>query len=109
MSVFKKLGDDVADLSELNVNTFTGDISGVVDEASEGSALDWSRLIGAAKASGEVKLVAAARIKFDGDSDTYYADDIAKDMLDAHLAAVEAGQKIRQGLVAMFRGLVGLK
>ena len=110
MSVFKKLGEGVADLSELNVNTFTGDISGVVvDEASKGSVLDWGKLIAAAKASGNVKLIAAVKIKFDGDSDSYYATDIPKDMLDAHVAAVEAGQKIREGLVEMFKDALDLK
>ena len=109
MSVFKKLGEGVADLSELNVNTFTGGIGGVVDKASEGSVLDWDKLLADAKASGKVKLVAAVKIKFDGDSDSYYANDIAKDMLDAHLAAVEAGQKIRAGLVEMFKDVLDLK
>ena len=109
MSVFKKLAEGVADLSELNVNTFTGDISGVVDQDTEGSVLDWGKLLAAAKASGNVKLVAAIKVKFDGDSDSYYANDISKDMLDAHIAAVEAGQKIREGLVEMFKDVLDLK
>ena len=61
-----------------------------------------------AKTSGSVKLVASTKLKFDGDSDNYYANDISEGMLDAHLQAVEAGQNVREGLIAMFRDALGI-
>ena len=109
MSVFQKLKDGIADLSELNVQTFSGDISSVIDTTTSGTVLDWAKLIkDASKATGKVKLVASANIKFDGDSDTFFADDIPPDMLKAHLTAIEAGQKVREGLLAMFKDVLNI-
>lgn len=108
MGVFRKLGEGIADLSELNVQTFSGDLTAVIDKSSGGSVIDWTKLLKGAKTSGKVKLVASARIKFDGDSDTYFAEDIPSDMLDAHLVAVEAGQKVREGLINMFKDILNI-
>lgn len=106
MSVFKKLGEGIADLSELNVQTFSGDITAVLDKNTSGNVIDWTKLLKEAKAAGKVKLIAAARIQFDGDSDNYFAEDIPADMLEAHLTAVEAGQSVREGLIAMFKDIL---
>ena len=109
MGVFKALGEGIADLSELNVQTFTGNITSVVDNTASGNVLDWAKLIkDASKATGSVKLVACAKIKFDGDSDMFFAEDIPTEVLEAHVAAVEAGQKVREGLLAMFKGVLGI-
>jgi len=102
MSVFKKLGDEIADLSQLNVQTFSGDLKTVIAD-DDGSVIDWKKLLANAKSSGEVKLMASAQINFDGDSDNYFAADIPPDMLNAHLTAIEAGQKVRAGLIDMFK------
>ncbi len=108
MGVFKKLGEGIADLSELNVQTFTGDLTGVIDKPDSGSVIDWTKLLKEAKTTGKVKLVASAKIKFDGDSDTFFAEDIPSDMLEAHLVAVEAGQKVREGLLNMFKEILNI-
>lgn len=108
MSVFKKLGDGIADLSELNVQIFSGDVSSVLDDAEGSSVIDWTELLKQAKSSGTVRLMASARIKFDGDSDTFFADNISQDMLNAHMTAVQAGQKVREGLLEMFRDVLGV-
>lgn len=108
MGVFKKLGEGIADLSELNVQTFSGDITSVIDKTNGGSVIDWTKLLKDARTSGKVRLVASAKIKFDGDSDTFFAEDIAPDMLDAHLVAVEAGQKVREGLLSMFKDILNI-
>ena len=84
MSVFKKLGEGIADLSELNVQTFSGDITTVIDSGSGGNVIDWTKLLNDAKTSGKVRLIASARIKFDGDSDTFFAEDIASDLKAAY-------------------------
>ena len=109
MGVFKKLGEGIADLTELNVQTFSGDLTSVIDKSTGGSSvIDWTKLLKDAKTTGKVKLVASAKIKFDGDSDTFFAEDISPDMLDAHLVAVEAGQKVREGLLAMFKDILNI-
>jgi len=108
MGVFKKLGEGIADLSELNVQTFTGDLTSVIDKPDTDSVIDWTKLLKEAKTTGKVKLVASAKIKFDGDSDTFFAEDIPSDMLEAHLVAVEAGQKVREGLLNMFKELLNI-
>ncbi len=109
MKVFKKLGEGIADLAELNVQTFSGSITGVIDSTASGNVLDWEKLVkDASKTSGTVKLMASARIKFDGDSDVFFAEDISVDMMNAHLTAVEAGQNVREGLISMFKELLGI-
>ena len=109
MGVFKKLGEGIADLSELNVQTFCGDLTSVIDKSTSANVIDWPKLLKDAKTTGKVKLVASAKIKFDGDSDSYFADDISPDMLDAHLVAIEAGQKVREGLLSMFKEILNIK
>ena len=109
MSVFKKLGQGIADLSELNVQTFSGDLTSVIDKSTSGSVIDWTKLLKDAKTTGKVKLVASAKIKFDGDSDSFFAEDIPPDMLDAHLVAIEAGPKVREGLISMFKDILDIK
>lgn len=108
-NVFVKLKDGIADLAELNVQTFTGDVTSVISQSQSGSVIDWPKLLKDAKTSGKIKLMASSIIKFDGDSDVFFADDISPDMQKAHLTAVEGGQKVREGLVAMFKGLLGLE
>ena len=39
----------------------------------------------------------------------YRAEDIAPDMLDAHLVAIEAGQKVREGLLSMLKDILDEK
>ncbi|MHC4519725.1 MAG: hypothetical protein ACYTAS_14140 [Planctomycetota bacterium] len=108
MSVFKKLKDGIADLSELSVNTFTGDLKAHIDDASGSSIIKWDELLKSAKTEGDISLVAAARYKFDGDSDSFYMRNAPADLLAAHKQAVEAGQKVREGLINMFGDLIGI-
>ena len=108
MSVFKALGDGIADLSQLNVQTFSGNISSVIDSTTNGTVLDWEKLLADAKSSGNVKLMASAKIQFDGDSDTFFAEGISQDMLNAHLTAVQAGQKVREGLIEMSKDVLDI-
>ncbi len=108
MSVFKELSSGIADLSELNVQTFTGSLESVVNESAGGSVIDWPKLMAQAKTTGKVRLVASTRLKFDGDSDVFFEQDIEQHLADAHLTAVEAGQQVRQGLLAMFRDILNI-
>ena len=109
MSVFKKLKDDIADLSELSVQTFTGDIKSVVDSSSDGNVINWANLLKNAKSTGEVTLVASTNIEFDGDSNTYYEQNIDPTLLAAHKAAVQSAQEYRQGLLNLFKDVLNIK
>ena len=108
-NVFKKLGEGIADLAELNVQTFSGDVTSVIDQSQSGSVIDWTKLLKDAKSSVKIKLMASSKIKFDGDSDAFFAEDISADMLKAHMTAIEGGQKVREGLITMFKGVLGIE
>jgi hypothetical protein len=108
MSVFKKLAEDIADLAELNVNTFTGELKAVVGGSGATNIIKWDELLEKAAAGGEVTLVASTRQKLDGDSDSFYTRNPPTDLLETHKQAVEAGRQVRRGLIEMFGDLVGL-
>ena len=97
MSVFRKLGEGIADLTELQVQTFTGTLSAdiVAADDSKESILDWTKVTQSAKASGQIKLAASAKMKFDGDTDLYFDQGLTQDLLEAHLQAIQAAQKVR--------------
>ncbi len=106
-NVFKKLGEGIADLSQLHVQTFTGSLSAVVDPDS-GSLIAWDQLIDEAKNAGTVTLVAATRVNFDGDTALFIAEDAPTSLLAIHQEAVLAAQDVRQGLAEAFRGALGI-
>lgn len=108
MGVFQKLGEGIADLSQLNVQTFTGDLTSILTEGADGNVVDWQKLLEQSKSEGSVTLIASSKFKFDGDSDTFVARDITPELLRAHTAAVESGQKVREGLISMFRELLDI-
>ena len=106
-NVFKKLGEGIADVSELHVQTFTGSLTAVVD-TDQGSLIAWDTVLDAARNQGEVTLVAATKVNFDGDTILFVATDASPTMLAVHQEAVLAAQEVRQGLVEAFRGVLGL-
>ena len=108
MGVFQKLGEEIADLSELTVQTFTGDITSDLTSDTE-SILDWTKLLEEAKnAQGKITLVASTKMKFDGDADIYFNTSISEDLKQAHLGAWEASLKVREGLIQTFKDLLGI-
>ena len=130
MNIFKKLGEQIADLAELNVQTFTGNIEtvladpvkdpaeapkkeeeGKIEKAKKGSVINWIDLVNHVKekkTEGTIQLVASTQIQFDGDANMYFAEKIDPELLKAHMAAIESGQKVRQGLVDTFKSAIGL-
>ena len=111
MGVFAKLGEGIADLSELQVQTITGELVTTIKSDKPGMVLDWQKLIKAAKtqSEGAIKLAAATNVKFDGDIDQFFSDSATERTLKAHADAVESGRKIREGLIAMFKGALNLE
>jgi hypothetical protein len=113
MGVFTKLGEGIGDLAQLNVRTFTGDITGMLpaagkktgNAAANAASYDFDGLLKAALPKGTIKLVAVSRIMIDGDADHLFAPDITPEMKQMHLDAVEAGQEFRLGLLEMARGV----
>jgi hypothetical protein len=108
MGVFKKLGDGIADLSELQVQTLTGELSTAIQSDNAKRVLDWQKLIKAAKTKtqGSVRLVAATNLKIDGDTDLFIAESAPDRLLRAHSDAVEAAGEVRASLIAMFKDLL---
>jgi len=110
MGVFKKLGEGIADLSELQVQTMTGELSTAIKSEDAKRVLDWQKLIKAAKTKteGSVRLVAATNVKIDGDTDLFVAESAPDRLLRAHAEAVEAAGEVRAGLIAIFKDLVDI-
>jgi hypothetical protein len=102
-SIFKEIGQGIIDLSELNVQTFSGNLQSVVADGTSASVINWEKLISEAKSSGTVNLVASTKIELDGDSNTFYESGITQDMTTAHNAAVKAAHDYRLGLINLFK------
>ena len=65
---FKELAAGIADLSQLQVQTYTGNITAhIADGDGGGSIINWQeRLTTSATENGDVSLVAATKVNFDG-------------------------------------------
>lgn len=109
MSALVKLQEGIIDLAEVEVLTFTGDLKAVVaKDQKEGDLINWSEVIASAKAEGTVKLVAATKIKIDGDSWFYVAQDAPEELKEAHIEATAAAQEYRIGVMQSFASLLGI-
>ena len=108
MGVFKELLKGVKDL-ELRVKTFTGELTAVVKEGEGGDkVLNWEKLIANAKTvEGTIKLVAETTVKIGGEANQHISPSATDEMRQSHATAVETGRKVREGLVSMFKNLVG--
>jgi hypothetical protein len=105
----ERLKEAIGDLSSLEVQTISGTLDGILTEdaadgankpSSGGSVIDWEKAIAAAKTSGNVQLVLATKINFDGDATQFIRQgEIPDYMLDAHAEALAAGKATRQELL----------
>ncbi|MCB1120830.1 MAG: hypothetical protein KJT03_04735, partial [Verrucomicrobiae bacterium] len=90
----ESLKNAIGDLSSLEVQTISGNLDGILTEDSTGdsekpnsggSVIDWEKAIKAAKTSGNIQLVLATKINFDGDATQFIRQgEIPQYMLDAH-------------------------
>lgn len=96
------IGEGIKDLSQLNVRTFTGDISATA------AGLDSKGYMDAVFKDGKLEPVALTRIMLDGDADQYIIKDadIRKELLPAHQDAIKAGQASRQAAFNLFTSKV---
>jgi cell division protein FtsL len=103
-----KLGEALVDFSELEVVTFTGDVTAILK--SDKKSIDWSKLMESATVDGsKVQLVAATQLKIDGDAYTFQTNanlPRQDELLKIHAATVEASQRGRAAIVDMLKGFI---
>lgn len=109
----EKLNGIIDDLSSLHVQTFTGEVTfeGQTDPGDsdgESAKIETIRArVKELKNANQITLVAEAYYQFDGDSYNFLASGgISQEALDMHNAAVEAGIKTRQGLIALVQDVL---
>jgi hypothetical protein len=113
MATFKEalqgLANATANLSSLQVFTYSGDVNAVLTP--DGGGIDWDQLFTKSKATnGTLKLVAATKVLFDGDTYNFQTSeklDRLEEMLRIHEQSVLNSRMARQSLVQFF--LDGLK
>lgn len=109
-SALTTIAKGVKDLSELNVMTYSGDITSNIAN----SSLD--DMLTSATASGTLKLVGATTMSIDGDVRQFISDNdtVKESLITAHFSAVQASQRSRKAVIDMFtssisESLKGLK
>ncbi len=105
MGAFKNLADkiseNISDMLELEVNTFTGSITAEIDqpEGEDKKKLrGWNDILDTAEKGGNIQMAFGTRMKADGDQDLFFSDEAPQRVYEAHKAAVEAGIQWRQGI-----------
>ena len=99
-AAFDAIKAGIGDLSQLNVRTFTGDIS--VD-ASTVQQIKLVDLLQQGSTSAQIKVVGITNMKIDGDVDQFITSgDVPAITITAHNAAIEAGQKSRAATFELF-------
>ncbi len=99
--------DSLCDLTSIEVQTYTGNLTVEVDD--QGNVPDFQKILSKAKTTGNLKLAYVTRINLDGDGIVLVPETAAPDhILQAHNAAIKAGQEVRQGILTLFADLTGL-
>ncbi len=103
-SVLEQAKEGIKDLSSLEVQTYTGEIS--VDVNSIGST-NFDEILNTAKVTGNIKLAQVTKINIDGDAinlvpDTKPPAHVAA----AHQTALIAGQNVRVSILELFKNLI---
>ncbi|HVG58482.1 MAG TPA: hypothetical protein VNA24_08000 [Hyalangium sp.] len=103
------LANATANLTSLQVMTYSGDVNSVITP--DGGGIDWDQLFTKSKATnGTLKLVAATKVQFDGDTYNFQTSeklDRLDEMLRIHEESVNNSRMARQSLIQFF--LDGLK
>lgn len=101
---FSKLRDGLKDLSQLEVRTFTGDISAQIKGHT--GKLDVGTIVDSEVKKGTVKLKLYTRLDADGDSDHFFdSGPIDPVIVESHASAFEMGQEIRRSYLELFGDL----
>jgi hypothetical protein len=108
MATFKEalqgLANATADLSSLQVYTYSGDVNAVLN--SDGNGIAWDQLFTKSKVTnGTLKLVAATKVQFDGDTYNFQTSeklDGLDTLLQIHEQSVQNSRMARQSLIQFF-------
>jgi hypothetical protein len=101
-TAFDALKAGLTDFSKLEVRTFTGDISALIEGAT--GELDVGAIVDAAVKDGTITLRLYTRLDADGDSDQFFSDGpIDPIVVDAHTSAFRMGQEIRHSYLELFK------
>lgn len=102
--VVNKAVEAIKDLSELEVLTFRGELTSIIDQTGK---IDWSKLTANANNQGKLKLALATNVKIDADVQQFVSDDVPPQwIVDAHIAAVKSGLEARKALLELGLGLI---
>lgn len=108
---FEKLKNALGDLSSLEVQTYTGDISAITPhDAAQSGAVNFEQYLASLPTSANLKLVRVTKMNFDGDAFNLVPETSPpQHVLDVHDAAVKAGLEVRAGLLDLFGKVFGIK
>jgi hypothetical protein len=102
------LKNAAGDLSSIEVQTYVGKIDVVIDGVGDSTSFEDS--LKEAKKKGKITLNLVTKVNFDGDGIVLVPSSAPADYIQqAHDAALKAGNDIRQGLIALFADVIGLK
>jgi hypothetical protein len=98
------LANATANLTSLQVFTYSGDVNSVITP--DGGGIDWDQLFTKSKATnGTLKLVAATKVLFDGDTYNFQTSEKLERldmMLETHEKSVTNSRLARQSLIQFF-------
>lgn len=103
----KKIEKTLTDVSELNVRTFSGDLSTIIENSTgnlTSGGLDDLLLTGSTSAN--LKLEALTVMKIDGDIDQFVTTNISENMKAIHDDAVETGKATRTAIIDFVKSVV---
>jgi hypothetical protein len=107
--IFKKLENVVADVATLNVQTFTGDFTALVEGARGKSIEELNQIIAGATKTGTLSLAMSTRVELDGDTLHFIGNGATETAVRAHHEAVRAAQEYRAALLQAFGDVIGIR
>lgn len=101
-SAFKSIVSSIEDLSKLEVQTYTGTIDAIVEDATMDNILENPTT------NAKLKLVASTTMCIDGDAKQFISNDseVTESLHNAHVNTVTAAQKSRQATIQMFAAAI---
>lgn len=105
-AALEDIQNKLIDLSELRVQTVTGDVNAVIAANNFDDLEDLLTPGEGASAVAKLQLVLDTTVKFDGDSLNFISTAASPELIEIHKEAVAAGLKQRQGFIEMFKDIV---
>lgn len=108
MSVWNNFVAGVKDVTNLEVQTYTGNITGVItNDPEKGDLINWKQLLTQAKTEGsKITLVGATNIDADQDVTQYLDASAPPQVVSLHLDAVKSSQETRVAFLKMIKDLL---